>query len=163
MIWLYTFKGGIKTIIWTDALQTIFMLVAVVVSIVLISKQLNLDFKGMINTITESSHSKIFYFDDFKNDNPLIHPLEREEIFKQDYVLILRSPHEDEFTLLGKNSCLISMLHYQTHPSRLKIMKDNNIQAISLDSIMDFQQLLCGFTAPMGTGFQWKELSGYLP
>jgi solute:Na+ symporter, SSS family len=69
LIWLYTFKGGIKTIIWTDALQTIFMLVAVAVTIVLISKQLNLDFKGMINTITESSHSKIFYFDDFKGAN----------------------------------------------------------------------------------------------
>jgi len=69
LIWLYTFKGGIKTIIWTDALQTIFMLVAVAVTIVLISKQLNLDFKGMINTITESNHSKIFYFDDFKGAN----------------------------------------------------------------------------------------------
>ncbi len=69
LIWLYTFKGGIKTIIWTDTLQTVFMLVAVAVTIVLISKQLNLDFKGMINTITESSHSKIFYFDDFKGAN----------------------------------------------------------------------------------------------
>jgi len=78
-----------------------------------------------------------FYFDDFKNDNPMIHPLEREEIFKQDYVLILRSPHNDEFALLGKNSCLISMLHYPTHPLRRKIMEENNIQAISLDSIMD--------------------------
>ena len=78
-----------------------------------------------------------FYFDDYKNDNPLIHPLEREEIFKQDYVLILRSPHDDEFALFGKNSCLISMLHYPTHPLRRKIMKDNSIQAISLDSIMD--------------------------
>ena len=69
LIWLYTFKGGIKTIIWTDTLQTVFMLVAVVVTIVLISKHLNLDFKGMINTISESSHSKIFYFDNFKGAN----------------------------------------------------------------------------------------------
>jgi len=66
LIWLYTFKGGIKTIIWTDSLQTIFMLAAVGVSTVLISKQLNLDFKGMVNTIVENKHSKIFYFDDFK-------------------------------------------------------------------------------------------------
>ncbi|MCD6576935.1 MAG: hypothetical protein J7K66_02850 [Anaerolineaceae bacterium] len=84
-----------------------------------------------------------FYFDDYKNDNPLVHPLEREDIFKQDYVLILRSPHDDEFALLGKNSCLISMLHYPTHPLRFKIMKENNIQAISLDSIKDdFNQRL---------------------
>ena len=69
LIWLYTFKGGIKTIIWTDSLQTIFMLAAVGVSIVLISKQLNLDFKGMVNTIVDSKHSKIFYFDNFKGTN----------------------------------------------------------------------------------------------
>jgi Na+/proline symporter len=69
LIWLYTFKGGIKTIIWTDALQTIFMLVAVIVTVVLISKQLNLDFKEVINTITESKHSKLFNFKDFKGAN----------------------------------------------------------------------------------------------
>ncbi len=66
LIWLYTFKGGIKTIIWTDSLQTLFMLTAVGVSIVLISKQLNLNFSGLIDTIVENKHSKIFYFEDFK-------------------------------------------------------------------------------------------------
>ena len=78
-----------------------------------------------------------FYFDNYKNDNPSIHPLEREEIFKQDYILILRSPHDDEFALIDKNSCLISMLHYPTRPLRQKIMGENNIQAISLDGIVD--------------------------
>ncbi len=78
-----------------------------------------------------------FYFDNYKNDNPHIHPLEREEVFKRDYVLILRSPHDAEFKLLGKNTCLISMLHYSTRILRQKIMEKNNIQAISLDSIMD--------------------------
>jgi Na+/proline symporter len=42
LIILYTFKGGIKTIIWTDTLQTTFMLIAVGVSIYLISKDLDL-------------------------------------------------------------------------------------------------------------------------
>ena len=72
LIWLYTFRGGIKTIIWTDSLQTLFMLVAVGVTIVLICKQLNLDFKGMINTIIDSKHSKLFYFDDIKGANHFI-------------------------------------------------------------------------------------------
>lgn len=72
LIWLYTFKGGIKTIIWTDTLQTLFMLIAVGVSIYLISKSLNMDVKGLINAITESKHSKIFYFDDFKNSSHFI-------------------------------------------------------------------------------------------
>jgi len=69
LIWLYTFKGGIKTIIWTDSLQTIFMLAAVGVTIVLISKQMNLDFKGVVDTVVNNEHSKLFYFDDFKSAN----------------------------------------------------------------------------------------------
>ena len=41
LIWLYTNRGGIKTIIWTDTLQTFFMLIAVVVTVILIKNQLN--------------------------------------------------------------------------------------------------------------------------
>jgi SSS family transporter len=72
LIWLYTFRGGIKTIIWTDSLQTLFMLISVGVTIVLLSKSMNLDFKGVINTIAESPHSKLFYFDDIKSVNHFI-------------------------------------------------------------------------------------------
>ena len=42
LIWLYTFRGGIKTVVWTDTLQTFFMLLAVFVSIVLVSQELGL-------------------------------------------------------------------------------------------------------------------------
>lgn len=69
LIWLYTFKGGIKTIIWTDSLQTIFMLAAVGVTVVLISRQMNLDFKGVVNTVLNNEHSKLFYFDNFRGTN----------------------------------------------------------------------------------------------
>ena len=41
LIWVYTYKGGIKTIVWTDTLQTLFMIVAVVVSIVSILKSID--------------------------------------------------------------------------------------------------------------------------
>ena len=69
LIWLYTFKGGIKTIIWTDTLQTLFMLLAVGITIVIISKQLNFEFKDMFNAVIENEHSKLFYFKDFKGAN----------------------------------------------------------------------------------------------
>ncbi|HAF31013.1 MAG TPA: sodium:solute symporter [Bacteroidales bacterium] len=69
LIWLYTFKGGIKTIIWTDTLQTIFMLVAVIATIILISKQLQLNLRGIWETVVENEHSKLFYFDNFKGPN----------------------------------------------------------------------------------------------
>ena len=47
-IWLYTNKGGIKTIVWTDSLQTLFMLVSVGIAVYTISSELNLTFSSMI-------------------------------------------------------------------------------------------------------------------
>ena len=67
LIWIYTFKGGIKTIIWTDTLQTLFMLIAVIATIVAISSQINLDFLGLVEKVSESSYSKMFFFDDWKD------------------------------------------------------------------------------------------------
>jgi len=67
LIWLYTFRSGIKTIIWTDTLQTAFMLISVGLTIYLISSKLNLSLSSLFNTITESSQSKIFFFDDSKD------------------------------------------------------------------------------------------------
>ncbi|MEA3443857.1 MAG: sodium:solute symporter [Bacteroidota bacterium] len=69
LIWLYTFRGGIKTIIWTDSLQTIFMLLAVGLSVYFISVELKLDFSGLIKTIKDSEYSQIFFFDDWKDKN----------------------------------------------------------------------------------------------
>ncbi|MTI33044.1 sodium:solute symporter [Xanthovirga aplysinae] len=63
LIWLYTFKGGIKTVVWTDTLQTTFMLLAVVTSIYLISDELNLGFSSMISTIRESDYSNTFIWE----------------------------------------------------------------------------------------------------
>ncbi len=63
LIWVYTFKGGIKTIIWTDTLQTFFMLAAVVTTIILISKELGFGTSAMINAISESEYSTMFDWD----------------------------------------------------------------------------------------------------
>lgn len=63
LIWLYTFRGGIKTIVWTDTLQTLFMLAAVVISIYLIKDELNLTFGGLVDTVRESPYSQIFFWD----------------------------------------------------------------------------------------------------
>ena len=65
LIWLYTFKGGIKTIIFTDTLQTLFMLVSVVVTIVFLASALDLHSIGEVITYTQESNlSKVFFFDD---------------------------------------------------------------------------------------------------
>ncbi len=67
LIWLYTFKGGIKTIVWTDTLQTLFMLIAVGVSIYFLSSELNLGFSEMIQTVSDSDYGQVFFFDDWND------------------------------------------------------------------------------------------------
>ena len=63
LIILYTFKGGIKTIIWTDTLQTTFMLLAVVISIVLISKNLDFSFSDLVTRIFSSDYTRVIVTD----------------------------------------------------------------------------------------------------
>lgn len=63
LIWLYTFRGGIKTIVWTDTLQTFFMLSAVVIVIYLISKDLHLSVGGLTAAVKDSEYSKVFFWD----------------------------------------------------------------------------------------------------
>lgn len=69
LIWVYTFRGGIKTVVWTDTLQTLFMLVAVGLTIAFISSELDLSFGGAVSAVADSSFSKMFYFDDWKAGN----------------------------------------------------------------------------------------------
>ena len=63
LIILYTLKGGIRTIVWTDTLQTTFMLLAVVLSIIYISKGLGMPLSELFSSITHSSVSKMFNTD----------------------------------------------------------------------------------------------------
>ena len=62
-IWIYTFRSGIKTIIWTDTLQTLFMLLAVGVSIWLISDKMGLGLVELSHTIIESQYSQVFFWE----------------------------------------------------------------------------------------------------
>lgn len=68
LIWLYTNKGGIKTIIWTDMLQTFFMLLAVFITIKSIMSAMDLNWLEVVKTVKDSEYSQIFFFDDFANN-----------------------------------------------------------------------------------------------
>ncbi|WP_072351253.1 sodium:solute symporter [Flavobacteriaceae bacterium A100] len=67
LIWLYTFKSGIKTIVWTDTLQTLFMLIAVGVAFYFVSDELNISGGNLLGFILDNDLSKTFFFDDFKS------------------------------------------------------------------------------------------------
>ncbi|NJN24775.1 MAG: sodium:solute symporter [Cyclobacteriaceae bacterium] len=63
LIWVYTYKGGIKTIVWTDTLQTLFMLVAVVVSIIIILQSMEMGIIDIPGVIAESKYANVFEWD----------------------------------------------------------------------------------------------------
>ncbi len=63
LILLYTYKGGIKTIVWTDTLQTTFMLTAVIITIFLISSEMGKGIPELVGTIKAEGYTKMFVLD----------------------------------------------------------------------------------------------------
>jgi SSS family transporter len=68
LIWIYTFRGGINTIVWTDTLQTLCMLAAVILTIFSIGSALETDISGLIGMIQASDYSQLFFFKGGWND-----------------------------------------------------------------------------------------------
>lgn len=67
LIWLYTHKSGIRTIVWTDSLQTLCLLLALGLILFNVSETLNLSLSGIADTIRNSKESRIFVFDDWQS------------------------------------------------------------------------------------------------
>ncbi len=63
LIWIYTFQGGIKTIVWTDSLQTFCMLAAVILTVLAIGDAMNLSVGGLISKVQNSDYSQVFFFE----------------------------------------------------------------------------------------------------
>jgi alanine dehydrogenase len=79
--------------------------------------------------------------EDFSRRCPQVRRCSRGEAFTKDLVIVLRAPERHEFDLLGRESCLISMLHYNTRPWRVQRLQELGIRAVSLDSITDDNNL----------------------
>jgi len=69
LIWVYTHRGGIKTIVWTDTLQTLFMLSAVIIAVFSMLDALDWTLSDAISSEAFDSYSQIFYTEDFKAKN----------------------------------------------------------------------------------------------
>ena len=65
LIWLYTHRSGMKTIIWTDTLQTTFMLASVIIIAYILIDRMGFDFSSAYNLIKDSDYSKVFFFEDW--------------------------------------------------------------------------------------------------
>jgi SSS family solute:Na+ symporter len=68
LIWLYTFRGGIRTIIWTDSLQALLFITALILTVILLMRDMDLGWSGMIDSIKDSGLGKVFFWDDFAGD-----------------------------------------------------------------------------------------------
>jgi Na+/proline symporter len=64
MIWIYTFRGGIKTIVWTDTFQTFFLVTAVCITVWQITDKLGMSLTEMVSVVKASPYSTIFHFED---------------------------------------------------------------------------------------------------
>lgn len=64
LIWVYTFKGGIKTIVWTDTFQTLFLVSALIITVIIIANRLGLNFLEIFDRIQTAGYARIFHFDD---------------------------------------------------------------------------------------------------
>jgi len=63
LIWVYTFQGGIKTIVWTDSLQTTFMLLAAVLSVIWLGRQLIPEEASVLSYVREHPMSQMWFFE----------------------------------------------------------------------------------------------------
>lgn len=98
--------------------------------------------RGLKIFIEEGYGSRSGYtFADYRQGSRAVRSCTRQEAFQQDLVMVLRSPLLDEFKMLRRGGCLISMLHYPTRPKRVATLSNLGINAISLDSIANDNNL----------------------
>ena len=87
LIWLYTYRSGMKTIIWTDTLQTTFMLATVFIISYTLIDRLNIEFSGVFELINKSDYSKVFFFDDWSDKKYFF----KQFVFQPRYLLRYRN------------------------------------------------------------------------
>ena len=74
---------------------------------------------------------------DYLEAAPDIQFVPHKETYRQDYVLVLRYPTDDEIRLMHPGACLLCMLHFPTRPQRVALLRSLGLEAISLDAIVD--------------------------
>lgn len=65
LIWLYTRRGGIKTLVWTDTFQTLCMFAALILIIYNVARHLGMSMGEAVDMVAADSHSRMFVFDDW--------------------------------------------------------------------------------------------------
>lgn len=72
LIWLYTHRAGMQTIIWTDTVQTVAMIACIAFTIYFVAKGLNFSFSGAVQAVAQDPRSAIFEFSDWRSPNHFV-------------------------------------------------------------------------------------------
>lgn len=67
LTWIYTRRSGVKTLVWTDALQTLALITAVVTMLIVVSHTMGLNFSGIVSYVHQSPYGRIFVFDNWRS------------------------------------------------------------------------------------------------
>ena len=63
LIWVYTYRGGIKTIVWTDTIQTVCMLSAVILTVIAIGNTMDMSIPELVSNVRQSEYGQMFFFE----------------------------------------------------------------------------------------------------
>jgi len=127
VVWLYTFQGGVKSLIWTDSLKTLCLIISVVLCIYYIASSMHLNFNGICSTIYHSSLSRIFFFDDVNS---------KQYFFKQFLAGI--------FTMIAMNGLDQDMMQRNLSCRNIKESQINLLISILLQFIVITMFLMLG-------------------
>ena len=66
-VWLYTFRGGVRSLVWTDMIQTLALVATVVICTAVIGRTMGLDFGALCGSVRNSGMSRIWFLDDWRD------------------------------------------------------------------------------------------------
>lgn len=158
LIWLYTFRGGIKTIIWTDTFQTLFMLLAVGITVALIAVDMNLDARGLVSTIRESDYSKWLFLDDWNSPRHFF-----KQFFAGAFITIVMTGLDQD--MMQKNLSCKNIREAQINMfSFSAILVVVNLLFLSLGALLFIYSDASGIAIPEKTDYLYPSiaLEGYL-
>ncbi|MBR7182435.1 MAG: sodium:solute symporter [Alistipes sp.] len=127
LVMLYTFQGGVKSLIWTDTLKTLSLVLSIALSIWFVAERLDLSFSEMVATVKESKTSRIFFFDDV-ND--------RRYFFKQFFAGI--------FSVIAMTGLDQDMMQRSLSCKNYKDSQKNLVVSAILQTVIIFVLLVLG-------------------
>lgn len=127
VVWLYTFQSGVKSLIWTDSLKTLCLIISVVLCIYYIAYSMHLNCSGIYSIIFHSTLFRVFFFDDINA---------KQYFFKQFLAGI--------FTMIAMNGLDQDMMQRNLSCKSVKESQKNMLISILLQSVVIILFLMLG-------------------